>query len=112
MCKNSKKLYNSLDGASEYEVVLEKLASIEKLIKDQNINSKEVLNFQEACQFLGFSSSYLYKCTAAGIIPHFKPSKKIYFNRQELVEWLQQNRVCSNKELITMAESKIEEFSK
>ena len=96
----------------DLNLVLEKLDRIEKLIKDLNINSKEVLNFQEACQFLGFSASHLYKCTCAGIIPHFKPSKKIYFNRQELVEWLQQNRVCSNKELITMAESKIQEYSK
>jgi len=98
--------------SDDLNLVLEKLVRIEKLIKDININSKEVLNFQEACQFLGLSSSYLYKCTSQGQIPHYKPSKKIYFNRQELVEWLQQNRVCSNIELITMANSKIEKISK
>ena len=93
--------------SNDLNLVLEKLVRIEKLIKDTNINSKEVLNFKEACEFLGFSASHLYKCTSTGIIPHFKPSKKIYFNRQELIEWLQQNRVCSNNELIGIAQSKI-----
>lgn len=112
MAKERKKIPNDLDKASEFELILEKLICIEKLIKEQNLYQKEVLNFREACQFLDFSPSYLYKCTSSGIISHFKPSKKIYFNRQELVEWLRQNRVCSNNELITRAENKIEEISR
>jgi len=98
--------------SNELNLVLEKLVRIEKLIKDININSKEVLNFKEACEFLGFSSSFLYKCTSQGKIPHFKPYKKIYFNRQDLIEWMQQNRVCSNSELVTIADRKIEKLQR
>ena len=112
MAKDIKKIHIALDEASDFELVLEKLTCIEKLIKDQNLHLKEILNFNEACQILGFSSSHLYKCTARGDIPHFKPSKKLFFNRAELVGWMQQNRVCSNNELITRAENKIEEISR
>ena len=111
MAKDKKK-YRALDDASDLEVVLKKLASIEKLIKDQNLYQKEVLDFKETCRFLGFSPSYLYKLTCRGEIPHYKPSKKLFFNRIELVDWLQQNRVRSNNELIGIAQRKIENDKK
>ena len=43
--------------------------SLEKLIKEQAIQQKEVLNFNEACQYLELSQSHLYKLTSAGNIP-------------------------------------------
>lgn len=59
-----------------------------------NLNEKEVLNASEACQYTGFSKSYLYKLTSRREIPHYKPSgKMVFFNRRELEAWLQSNRV-------------------
>lgn len=78
----------------------ERFDSLEKLIKDQAINKKEVLNFNEACQFLELSQSHLYKQTSAGNIPFYKPNgKKIYFKREELVTWLLRNRSTSADEI-------------
>ena len=58
------------------------------------ITSKEVLTSQEASQYMGISQSYLYKLTMRQEIPHYKPSGKIcYFNRRELDEWMQKNRI-------------------
>lgn len=88
-------------------LLLEKLQDIEQLIRAQNLNLKEMLNFNEACRFLDLSASYLYKLTSRGDIPHYKPEgKKIYFHRKELVEWMKRNRISSNNELINIAINK------
>ncbi|MBR9831353.1 helix-turn-helix domain-containing protein [bacterium] len=79
--------------------------SLEKLIKEQAIQQKEVLNFNEACQYLELSQSHLYKLTSAGNIPFYKPNgKKIYFKREELENWLLRNRSTSSDEIEQQAE--------
>jgi excisionase family DNA binding protein len=53
---------------------------------------KRVLNFKEACEFLGFAPSYLYKLTSAGTVPYSKPNgKTIFFDREKLEAWMLQN---------------------
>lgn len=64
------------------------------------ICTKEVLTSDEAARYMGVSKSYLYKLTMRGEIPHFKPMGKMcYFNRKELEEWLQRNRVTTTDEI-------------
>lgn len=57
--------------------------------------TKEVLTSAEAAKYMGISMSYLYKLTMRQQIPHYKPMGKMcYFNRKELEQWLQGNRVA------------------
>ena len=54
-----------------------------------DLTSKNVLNFEETCEYTGFRASYLYKLTSTGKIPHYKPyGKMIFFRREELEEFL------------------------
>lgn len=70
-------------------LILDRLDRLEKLL----IGSKEVLTFDEACDYTGISRSYLYKLTALGKIPHSKPNGKLlFFEKKELVDWLIQNK--------------------
>lgn len=76
--------------------------TIAKQIADEIIFcQKEVLTTPEASRFLGISLSRLYKMTSARKIPHFKsPGGKFnYFNRTELENWAQSNRVSTADEL-------------
>ena len=74
----------------------DRLRNIETLLLSQ----KTVLNFDEVAVFTGLSKSHLYKLTCSGGIPCFKPSgKHIYFNRQEIEQWLMQNRKPTNVEI-------------
>jgi excisionase family DNA binding protein len=80
--------------------ILEKLERIEKLLEKQQAMQKQVLNFNDACIYLELSQSHLYKLTSTGSIPHYKPNgKKLYFNRQELDNWLLRNRSNSIDEI-------------
>ncbi len=84
----------------EQEQVLQKLEQLEKLIVNQSILQKPVLNFQEASHYLEVSESHLYKLTSKRAIPHFCPNgKKLYFKRDELNEWLLRNKQLSVAEI-------------
>ena len=82
------------------ELILERLSQIEQKIDEQALLQKSVLNFNEACRYLEISPSHLYKLTSTRQIPHFCPQgKKLYFNRQELEDWLQRNRQSTKEEI-------------
>ncbi len=69
-------------------LILGRLDRLEKLLLDR----KEVLTFEETCDYTGISRSYLYKLTSSGNIPHSKPNgKMIFFERKKIVHWLLQN---------------------
>lgn len=66
--------------------------------------TKEVLTAQETARYMGVSMSYLYKLTMKKQIPHYKPMGKIcYFQRQEIEQWLLNNRVSTDNELTNKA---------
>jgi excisionase family DNA binding protein len=74
--------------------IIEQLNRIEKLLMEQQTMQKQVLNFKEACTYLELSQSHLYKLTSTNAVPHYKPNgKKIYFQREELDNWLLRNRM-------------------
>lgn len=80
--------------------IIIRLDKIEKLIVEQNLLKKDVLNFNEAAQYLELSHSHLYKQTSSGEIPFYKPNgKKLYFKRTELDEWLLRNRSTTSEEI-------------
>ena len=81
-------------------LILEKLESIEKMLIEQNMLKKEVLNFNEAAVYIEVSHSHLYKLTSTGTIPVYKPNgKKLYFNRKELDTWLLSNKQLTVEEI-------------
>lgn len=81
-------------------IILEKLESIERMLIEQNMLKKEVLNFNETAEYLEVSHSHLYKLTSTGTIPAYKPNgKKLYFNRRELDQWLLSNKQVSIDEI-------------
>ncbi|MBK6362021.1 MAG: helix-turn-helix domain-containing protein [Saprospiraceae bacterium] len=83
-----------------FQMIDVRLRNIESLLLSQ----KTVLNFDEVADYTGLSKSYLYKLTCSGGIPCYKPQgKHIYFNKQEIDQWLMQNRKATNSELDSQA---------
>ena len=66
--------------------ILEKLTTLEELLKNKD---DRPLTFKEACTYLGYAPSYLYKLTYKNVIPHYKPTgKMIFFSKNEIDEWI------------------------
>lgn len=71
--------------------IMSRLDNLEKLIVATT--DKKAMTLDEVAIYTGLSKSYLYKLTSTGEIPHYKPrSKMLYFDRNEIDEWLLQNR--------------------
>ncbi len=71
---------------TEQNVILQKLSTLEELIKKKD---DKPLTFKEACAYLGYAPSYLYKLTYRNVIPHYKPTgKMIFFSKNEIDEWI------------------------
>ncbi len=86
------------------QVIIDKLSNIEQMLTEQTLLKKDVLNFNETCQYLNVSQSHLYKLTSTKQVPHFCPQgKKLYFKRTELDIWLQRNRQSSAEDIETQA---------
>ena len=50
---------------------------------------KKFLNLQETAEFLNLSPNTIYGLTSSGKLPHIKKTRKLIFERDVLVEWLQ-----------------------
>lgn len=82
------------------DAIIERLEKLERLIVNQGLNTKSVLTFNEASEYLGLSHSHLYKLTSADEVPYYKPNgKKLYFKREELDRWLLRNRNVTSQEM-------------
>lgn len=76
--------------------IAERFDRLEKLLLLQ----KKKLTLKEASLYSGYKESYLYKMTSAKRIPHSKPEGgAIFFDREELEEWLSRNKVSTNEEI-------------
>ncbi|MBD3863255.1 helix-turn-helix domain-containing protein [Olleya marilimosa] len=81
------------------DFIQNEIKEIKKLLLALNIKQKDILTIEEASEFLGLSTSRLYKMTSNKEIPHYKPGgKKIYLKRLELEHWITGSRVSTDDE--------------
>ena len=79
------------------ETILQKLSTLEDLLKKKD---DKPLTFKEACAYLGYAPSYLYKLTYRNVIPHYKPTgKMIFFSKNEIDEWVYMSNVNTSAAL-------------
>jgi excisionase family DNA binding protein len=68
------------------------------------ILAKPVLDIAETARYLKISESHLYKLISQKQIPHYCPQgNRIYFNREELDQWLMRNRQSSSDDIDSAA---------
>ena len=66
-----------------------------------------ILTIDEAVAFTGYSKSAIHSATSKDTIPHFKRGNKLFFFKDELVEWLKSdNRPKRGKRFLTNDNSK------
>ncbi|MFH6983606.1 helix-turn-helix domain-containing protein [Marinoscillum luteum] len=90
-----------------FQELYERLDRIEGLlvsVRDHKASEPEgeedrLLNVREAARFLGDAVATLYGRTSKNEIPFYKRGKKVYFKKSELVAWIEQGRVKSQKEI-------------
>lgn len=91
------------------EIIEEKLTErlgrieelLEKLLKKDLQNFKDVMNTEEIAIYLGVSPGHIRQLVYKGSIPVYKPnnSRRNYFKRKEIDEWNTSTRKKTNREL-------------
>lgn len=95
-----------------FEVIETRLSSIENLILDlkhqpkqgaSNEDSEQLLTVQGAAQFLNLTVPTIYSKVSKGEIPFMKRSKRLYFSKQELTDYVKKGRKKTNDEVLAEA---------
>ena len=79
-----------------FKTIEDRLERIERITL---VAAKPVLELSDAALFTGLSVGHLYRLTSCRRIPHYKRSRKLYFNKKELEEWMLENRVKTEEEI-------------
>jgi len=100
MCDQSQiEISAHLDNIVSNESI-DKLQKYESSSAESKELQKSILNVQEVSDLTGLSKSTIYKHTANNIIKFSKPSgKKIYFNREDVLDWMMSRKNMSSDEI-------------
>ncbi len=67
------------------------------------IGTKTILTAEEAAIYIGYALRGLYMLTSERRIPHFKKNGKLYFKKDELDQWMTENRVLTEDQINSQA---------
>jgi excisionase family DNA binding protein len=79
-------------------------ANILKAVRNKQLTTEQpetdqLLTIQEAAEFLNLSVPTLYTKVHNAEIPVYKKTKRLYFSKQELTEWVKAGRKKTNVEI-------------
>jgi len=77
-----------------------------KLDSHANKPTSEIMNIKQVSELLNISVATIYGKTSARTIPHFKKGKRLYFKRDELLEWITLDKRKTTDELLREWEEK------
>jgi len=95
-----------------FEDLVVRLSLIENLILDLKRNSpkgepselsEQLFTIQQAADFLSLAVPTIYSMVSRGELPYMKRSKRLYFSRLELINYLKAGRKKTNAETIAEA---------
>lgn len=73
---------------------------MERLERIALLGAKNVLTLDETVFLTGLSKGHIYRLTSTQAIPHYKPKgRNIYFKKDEIEDWLLQNRIRTKTEI-------------
>jgi excisionase family DNA binding protein len=89
------------------EAVFKEVSKLRSELMSIQEDQKQILTAAEAATLLSISKSQLYKYVESGQLPSYRPGgKKLFFKRQEIVEWILSYRQLTNQDV----QSKVEEY--
>jgi excisionase family DNA binding protein len=71
---------------------------------------EQLLTIQEAAEFLSLTVPTMYSKVSKGELPVMKRSKRLYFSRTELLEYLKDGRKRSKKQIELEAKARLYEL--
>lgn len=76
-------------------------------IEKAAVLNKSVLTISEVALLTGYTVKYMRLLIAQHDIPYYRRGNRIYFNRDEVENWMMQQRIPSNEEIKQEASRRI-----
>lgn len=86
--------------SEELTSVMERLKAIERMTL---LAAKNVLVLDDVALLTGYFKKYLRLLIARREIPHYRRGNRLYFSRDEIDEWMLEQRVPTNGEIEVQA---------
>lgn len=86
--------------SEELASVMERLKAIERMTL---LAAKNVLVLDDVALLTGYSPKYLRLLIARREIPHYRRGNRLYFSRDEIDEWMLEQRIPTNGEIEVQA---------
>lgn len=67
------------------------------------LSAKNVLDINDTAELTGYSVKYLRLLISRREIPHYRRGNRLYFNRDEVEDWMMGERIPTNEEIQTRA---------
>lgn len=98
-------------------LILQKVSRLESLLKQKQDNTtaeaqENILNIQEAANFLNLSVPTIYSKVSRGELPFMKRGKRLYFSSTELMDYLKKGRQKTRNEIEQEAENHLSNLKK
>ena len=68
------------------------ISNVKDRSKEQNSSVDEFVTLDDLCDWLKLKKDYVYALTSQRAIPHLKNGRHLRFSRQEILEWLEQQK--------------------
>jgi len=91
-----------------FEIIIEKLESIEKQLKNLRDNQHstfrpQIMTIEQVANYLSLSKTTIYGYTFRNTIPYAKRGKRLYFEKSAIDEWLFENSRKTTNDLERIA---------
>lgn len=81
-------------------ITLEDIAQrLDRLERMTALSAKNVLDINDTAELTGYSVKYLRLLIAKRDIPHYRRGNRLYFDRDEIEEWMLGERIPTNEEM-------------
>ena len=60
-------------------------SGVKEMAEEKNL---DLLSFKQACEYLGFSRTFMYKLCKEKKIPHVNYGRRLIFRKSDLFDWL------------------------
>jgi len=81
-------------------ITLEEIAQrLDRLETLTALSAKNVLDINDTAELTGYSVKYLRQLIAKRDIPHYRRGNRLFFNRDEIEDWMMGERVPTKEEM-------------
>jgi excisionase family DNA binding protein len=74
-------------------------ARLDRLEAQMVLATKTVLDINDVSSLTGYTVKYLRQLVARRDIPHYRRGNRLYFNREEIEDWMMGERIPTNDEI-------------